>query len=176
MTSFERTYNVRVMRSIKRIIDLGRSEPLHPEPEMLMAYDYKRSQAKWTALWLSLVFGLCFIASCSHAYAYTDHEAIQTLIGEASNQGYIGMVAVGEVIRQRGSLKGFYGFKNVQQRRISTAESRLALKAWIASKHTNLTHHADHFENIHAFGCPYWVKDCVKTFTYRDHVFYKEVI
>lgn len=120
---------------------------------------------------LMLIFG-CF---ATPAHAYTDQEAIRTIVGEASSQGLIGMTAVGEVIRHRGSLKGFYGL----HAKHSTNEPKWvweqARKAWKASKHSNYTRMADHFENIKAFGCPEWVKSCVETFRYMDHVFYREV-
>ncbi len=62
MTSnLERQYNGRAMRRIKRILDLGRSEPIIPDPEILIAYDHKPGQAKWTAFWFAVVFLLCWM-------------------------------------------------------------------------------------------------------------------
>lgn len=67
MTSkFERSYNGRAMRAVKRILDIGRSEPILPEPEILCAYDYSPGQAKWTSIWLLLIFVMCLMASCNH--------------------------------------------------------------------------------------------------------------
>ena len=108
------------------------------------------------------------------AHAYTDKEAIKTIVGEASNQGYKGMVCVGEVIRHNSTLRGFYGFKAMNHRQEPRWVWIQAQRAWYASKTTNLTHGANHFENIGAFGEPYWVKRCILTFVYKDHKFYKE--
>jgi len=67
MNKFERTANGRAMRSVKRIIDLGRSEPIVLEHDLVCAYDYKTGQAKWTAIWVALVLVLCF-AIPAHSY------------------------------------------------------------------------------------------------------------
>lgn len=108
--------------------------------------------------------------------AYTASQAINTIVGEAANQGLEGMTAVGEVIRHRGSLYGLYGFNAKHSYHEPYWVWIEARKAWYASAMTDYTHGADHFENIHAFGQPYWVKNCVQTFSYRDHVFYRERI
>jgi hypothetical protein len=83
------------------------------------------------------------------------------------------MVCVGEVIRQKGSLRGFYGLHVRHAYHEPKWVWIQARKAWLASAKTYYTHGADHFENIRAFGEPYWVKTCVLTFEYRDHRFYK---
>ncbi len=177
------------MRAVKRILDLGRSEA-QQETEPLYAYDHKPGQAKWSFIWLAVVFALCFIASCAisnpaHAaviqrtrgYSEIPVElAISTIVGEASNQGLIGMTAVAEVIRHKGSLRGFYGLHAKHSAHEPKWVWLQAKKAWYASKTSRYTKYADHFENIHAFGCPYWVKNCIETFRYRDHIFYKEVV
>lgn len=123
---------------------------------------------------LLILFGVLLVTPAS--YAYTDAQAIRTIVGEASNQGYVGMIAVGEVIRRQGSLRGFYGFKSAHCNHESKRTWQLAQAAWEYSKRSNITHGANHFENIHAFGEPYWVQNSIQTFAYRDHVFYKERI
>lgn len=110
----------------------------------------------------------------SKAHAYTEEQAVRVIVGEASNQGYKGMVCVGEVLRRQHSLKGFFGFKASHIRHEPKWVWAMARKAWAESKTSNYTKGANHFENL-AFGCPYWVKNCVQTFAYKDHVFYKEV-
>lgn len=115
---------------------------------------------------------LCLLCGC--AQAYIDQEAIKTIVGEASNQGYTGMVCVGEVIRRNSSLNGFYGFKASHAYHEPKWVWKQAKRAWQASATSNLTRGADHFENIRAFGAPYWVKRCVLTYEYRDHRFYRE--
>lgn len=121
-----------------------------------------------------LMIAGCFISRPVHAF--TDEQAIRTLIGEASNQGMIGMVCVAEVLRHKGSLKGFYGYKSKHVDHEPAYVWKMARKAWELSKSTNYTKGADHFENIKAFGCPSWVKNCIETFRHKDHVFYKEVV
>ena len=107
------------------------------------------------------------------ARAYTEQEAIRTIVGESSNQGYKGMICVAEVIRHNSSLRGFYGLHASHSLREGAKTWAMAKKAWFASLNTNYTRGANHFENINAFGQPYWVKKCIKTYTWKDHVFYK---
>lgn len=124
------------------------------------------------ALCLSLL-----IAGCSLAHAEVPEEkAVRTIIGEAANQGYIGMVAVAEVLRTRGSLKGFYGYKAPHVDKQPEWVWKMARKAWEASKTSHYAKGADHFENVKAFGCPSWVRNCIEVFRYKDHVFYKEMV
>lgn len=106
----------------------------------------------------------------------TEAQAVRAILGEAENQGEIGMIAVAEVIRARGSLKGIYGYKNVSKRyaKIPAKYKAMAIKAWHTSANSHITKGADHFENL-SFGCPSWVKGCVETFRHKDHVFYKEI-
>lgn len=119
---------------------------------------------------------LLFIVGIMSAHAdVTDEQGIAILVGEASNQGMIGMICVGEVLRHRNSVKGFYGLKAKHSHQEPDWVWEMARKAWFASKTTNFTNGADHFENIKAFGTPSWVKNCVETFRYKDHVFYREV-
>jgi hypothetical protein len=125
-------------------------------------------------LFAGLVTGLVLIGSCSVCHAYTDQDAIKTIVGEASNQSFKGMVCVAEVIRHNSSLRGFYGLHASHSLREGAKTWAMAKKAWIASLNTNYTRGANHFENIHAFGQPYWVAKCIKTYTWKDHVFYKE--
>ena len=101
--------------------------------------------------------------------------AVRIIVSEAADQGLKGMVCVGELLRHRGSIKGFYGYRSNAMKHQSRSVWDMADKAWELSKHTNYTKGADHFENIRKFGRPWWVKYCVKTYEYKDHVFFKEV-
>lgn len=124
---------------------------------------------------IGIIF-LCLCSFCSITYGkeipYSD--AVQVIVGEAANQGLKGMICVAEVLRRRGSIKGFYGFQADR-----SAEPKeiweMAAKAWKESASTNFTHGADHFDNVRAFGPPWWAKYCIKTYEYKDHVFYKEI-
>ena len=119
---------------------------------------------------------ICLFISCElGGWAYTDKQAIQTIVGEASNQGYKGMVCVGEVIRHNHSLRGFYGLHASHGAKEGAKTWAMAKLAWYKSKYTNYTHNANHFENIGAFGQPYWVKKCILTFVWKDHKFYREI-
>lgn len=133
-------------------------------------------------VWSGCTFGACLILSsflliggCRPAHAaVNESDAIKILVGEASNQGFKGMVCVAEVLRTRGSIKGFYGLNAKHSSREPKWVWEQARKAWLASAKTNYTKGANHFENIVAFGCPTWVKSCVETFRHKDHVFYRE--
>ncbi len=100
--------------------------------------------------------------------------AIRILIAEAADQGFKGMLCVGEVLRRRGSTKGFYGYKSNMAKRQPKSIWRLAARAWQQSAYSNHTQGADHFENVRGFGEPWWAKYCVKVYEYKDHVFYKK--
>lgn len=97
------------------------------------------------------------------------------LVGEAADQGLIGMTAVGEAIRNRGTLKGVYGCRSPLYDREPQWVRDMAHRAWIASETSDLTHHATHWENIKSFGKPYWVASMEETARIGNHVFYKEI-
>jgi hypothetical protein len=101
--------------------------------------------------------------------------AERIIISEAADQGLKGMICVGEVLRHRGSTKGFYGYKHNRPTKETRSVWDMAARAWAISAHTNYTKGADHFENIRRFGKPWWVKYSIQTYEYKDHVFYKEL-
>ncbi len=132
-------------------------------------------------LLLCLVFGPLIIpAGAPMAYAYArevpEDVAVRVLIGEAADQGLKGMICVGEVLRRRGSIKGFDGYRSKHINSEPRSVWVKAAKAWEHCAHTNYTKGADHFANIRKFGKPWWVRYCVKTYEYKDHVFYKEIL
>jgi len=101
--------------------------------------------------------------------------AVQIIVSEGADQGLKGMICIAEVLRRRGSVKGFYGYKRNMMKAESRFTWQMAARAWGISAHTHFTNGADHFENIRSFGAPWWAKYCVLTFEYKDHVFYKEI-
>jgi len=101
--------------------------------------------------------------------------AIRIIVSEGADQGLKGMICIAEVLRLRASIRGFYGYKSNNMNNQPKPVWEMAAKAWEESAHTNYTKGADHFENIHQFGKPWWAKYCVKTYEFKDHVFYKEV-
>lgn len=127
------------------------------------------------AFWIIL---LSTFHGCAYAASIDSDKAIAAIIGEAENQGFTGMLAVAHAIRNRGTLKGVYGSHapRVKHHLYSARIYQLANLAWQQSgADYDITHGADHWENIKAFGCPSWVKGCIETFRYKDHVFYKEM-
>jgi len=124
--------------------------------------------------WICFVFLFLCMAN-AQAHEIPQSVAVRIIVSEAADQGLKGMVCVAEVLRHRGSTKGFYGYKSNHLNDQPPAVWDMAAEAWELSLHTNYTKGADHFENIHRFGAPWWAKSCVKTYEYKDHVFYKEI-
>lgn len=115
---------------------------------------------------------LLFIILCTTVHAYTEQEYVRAIIGEASGEGYNGMLAVACAIRNRGTLKGVYGLNakhiNKQPRWIWD----LAYKAWIESIKNDITNGATHWESD-LFKEPYWAKTMLKTVKLGHHQFYR---
>ena len=99
-------------------------------------------------------------------------QAVRAMVGEASNQGYRGLLAVGCVIRHRGSIQGLYGAKAAHCDREPAWVWNLARKAWKDSETTDPTGGATHFENL-KLSHPYWADSMTKTVKIGDHQFYK---
>lgn len=118
---------------------------------------------------------LLFVAPSSFA-AVTDAQAVRAIVGEAANQGFDGMTAVGEVIRKRGSVRGLYGYKAMEKRKEPARVWEMAEKAWQRSASTSITHGATLFENIEAFGFPKsWDRSKVRfAAKVGDHSFFSE--
>lgn len=105
-----------------------------------------------------------------------DNNAIMAIIGEAENQGYEGMYAVACAIRNRGTLKGVYGYKapRVVKKLYSKKIAEQAERAWYESQYgQDVTLGSDHWENVTAFGKPYWADSMEKTVKIGDHQFYR---
>lgn len=175
MTSqFERDYHARQIRSFRKILR-GNPPQLDPPPSEMPLWREVARVVILTAIVLTALFLLRGCGEPAWSAEIPQDKAVRILVGEASNQGFKGMVCVAEVLRHKGSTKGFYGLAAPHSTNEPKWVWNMAKKAWLASKTTNYTKMADHFENINAFGCPYWVKSCVLTFQYKDHKFYREV-
>jgi spore germination cell wall hydrolase CwlJ-like protein len=98
---------------------------------------------------------------------------VRAIIGEAANQGELGMVAVGNVIRNRGHLRGLYGLRNPMVDKQPAWVWRQAERAWAQSATNDVVHGATHFENVKAFGRPRWAAGMRVTVVIKDHTFYK---
>jgi spore germination cell wall hydrolase CwlJ-like protein len=93
---------------------------------------------------------------------------IRCIIGEAADQGFEGMTAVGEAIRNR-----VYGCKSKMPDTQPEWVWVKAREAWEKSKHSNLVNGATHWESID-FPAPWWADDMIETVKIRKHIFYKE--
>lgn len=175
MTSFERNHIAKQYRAIRKI--LRGNEPYQSPPAL---QEDEKTMFSASMLFISiLIAGLMFIVSCIHstpAHAEIPQDkAIRILVGEASNQGFKGMVCVAEVLRRTGSTRGFYGLHASHSAHEPKWVWEMARKAWMASASTNYTHGADHFENL-KFGIPYWCRNCVITAKIGDHTFFRETL
>lgn len=97
--------------------------------------------------------------------------AIKAIIGEASNQGYQGMLAVAVGIRNRGTLQGVYGLKAKHIDKELKWVWDMARKAWQESEH-NRIHSGTHWESTD-FKIPKWAYDMKEVYRYKKHIFYK---
>lgn len=107
------------------------------------------------------------------AFAVTEQEAVRCIMGEARGENFEGKVAVGEIIRKRGSTAGMYGCKaKLKEPQKVWDEAR---RAWRKSAGTRTTKDATLFENTKAFGFPRrWDRRKVKFVTKIDqHDFFK---
>ncbi len=110
-----------------------------------------------------------------HADEIARRDALRVIIGEAADQGMHGMICVGEILRHRGSIRGFTGFWADHISREPPSVWREAGIAWDTSARTNYTKGADHFYDKRRYYGPPWGRNFVKTYEYKDHVFYKEI-
>jgi hypothetical protein len=118
-----------------------------------------------------LVFFAIAIPSC-HGAIIEERQAIDAIIGEASGEGYYGMLCVASALRNRGTLRGVYGVRARHVAREPRWVRDLARKAWRESVHKNVVNGATHWESI-KFKVPYWAKKMKVVYRYKNHVFYK---
>lgn len=127
---------------------------------------------------------LLFIMCASPVFAeqrFTDHDAVLSIIGEAENQGFLGMECVAFAIRNRNSLIGVYGLANprVTHHKYSKETYKQAVRAWMESAHgKDITNGAigwgnkndiEYFKNETE-----WWNNCIITAHIGDHYFYKD--
>ena len=122
-----------------------------------------------------IVFSLITLVAvnCGADEVLNAEDCIRAIIGEASNQGEIGMLALAVGIRNRGSLRGVYGFNSTHIDNEPAWVWDMARKAWKESKE-NRIHNGYMWENILAFGEPSWYNDVVEVYRHKDHVFFVE--
>lgn len=126
-----------------------------------------------------LILLVSIILNTINAFASTSKElsketVVPCIVGESESEGYIGMLAVSEAIRNRKTLKGVFGCNapRVKLHKYSPHTLVLAIKAWDESKHSNITKGATHWEGT-KFKIPYWAKSCQETVVIKNQRFYK---
>lgn len=124
---------------------------------------------------LAAVVGAMLLMLCAPLWAaeIPENLAVRAIIGEASNQGPVGMQAVAEAIRNRGHLRGVFG---VRAKHVDAEPAwvwKQARQAWERSSTSRLVLGADHWECESDFGKPAWAKSMTKTVTIGKHTFYR---
>ena len=71
--------------------------------------------------------------------ALDSNQCVRAIVGEASGEPYKCQVAIGAVIRNRGSLKGVYGLNAPHVNKESPATFNKAAKAWAESATNDVT-------------------------------------
>lgn len=122
---------------------------------------------------LILILFISALAFVTQAKLPDDNTAIRTILGEAGNQGYRGMLGVADVIRNRHSVQGCWGLDNPIVDKQPKWAWALATKAWQESFTNDITDGAKYFENVKAFGMPSWAKNKKITIVIKDHTFFK---
>ena len=128
----------------------------------------KLQKIDWLFILIIIFFWIGFFAGKANSQ---DEIEIHCIMGEARGEGLIGMTAIAEAMRNRGTLKGVYGCKATFSE--PNWVWRIARQAWLDSYDSNLTKGATHWESTD-FVIPYWVKAMDITVTIGKHVFYKE--
>ena len=117
---------------------------------------------------------MCLAVFCLTIQAgqVNDATAVKIIVTESAGEPYLVQVAVGNVIRIRGSAQGFYGLTHSSMLNKQPRSAFVkAARAWEESK-TNIVVCADHFENIKAFGTPKWARGVKPVATLGDLTFY----
>lgn len=107
-------------------------------------------------------------------YAKEYPQEVRAIIGEASAEGYEGMLAVACAIRNRGTLKGVYGLKAKHVDRQPQWVWRMASKAWEESGTRDITQGATHWHNVEREGHNYWTRKLRQTVKIGSHTFFYE--
>lgn len=121
---------------------------------------------------------LVLALSCRSAFAEIPSSlAVRAIIGEASGEGYQGMLAVAEAIRNRGHLKGVYGLEAAHISKEGPEVWKAAKRAWAASERSNTVHGASVWGNaadVKKFKKASWFRNCKQTAKIGSHYFFKE--
>lgn len=103
----------------------------------------------------------------------TDSAAVAAILGEASNQGQRGLLAVACAIRNRGTLTGVYGVNNPIVLRASPTLRAQAIRAWRQSARTDITGGATYWGNKTDIQTAKFYARLTFTRKIGDHYFFK---
>lgn len=125
-------------------------------------------------IWVLAAFLGTIIGCMAYASGISQNRAVKAIIGEAENQGVVGMYAVACAIRNRGTLKGVYGLNavRVREHKYSTGVYMMAQRQWARSAwDRDITGGANHWQGVHERAS--WTSRCKQTVVIKDHVFFK---
>ena len=139
-------------------------------------------------IWIGIILAcLCLVASVvfplAHATPPPDN-LWKGLIGEAVGEGYVGMTAVAFVYKNRlkqtlplgcialnrKDLDEFIELQGIQYVRLA---KQIIHEVFYTNK-KDITNGATHYENVEAFGIPYWATNMKVTCKIGRHTFYKK--
>ncbi len=162
--------NYKELRAQRRKLDNEHNQRINP-----------LAIAAMTLFLMFAIWDICFAGNLP----IKDVDAVRAIIGEGEAEPFIGMVALGEVIRTRGNFKGIYGYNAVKhvngryyrgKRTISPTIALQALKAWRASISTNYALNAQGWgseADLRVFKRQSWFKKCYITVKIGNHYFWK---
>lgn len=124
-----------------------------------------------------MLLGGWLLCGCAMSAEIPTERAVKAIIGEAENQGYTGMLAVADAIRNRGTLNGVYGWKSyrVVHHKYSIETYNMAVKAWKESARKDITFGATGWGNdkdVEVFRHSKWFPSVYFTAHIGDHWFY----
>lgn len=134
---------------------------------------------------LMLALMTILLSSCACAGQISDTQAVRAILGESEGESITGMIALGEVIRKRGSMRGIYGYNAVKyvngrymrgSRAISPTLAKQALKAWKTSANTNYALNAQGWGNandLKVFKRQKWFSRCIIVTKIGSHYFWR---
>ena len=114
-------------------------------------------------------------------------DAIKSCLGEAEGEPYEGKLAIMGALRNRGSLRGVYGYKAISfknghyyrgRRKISSRIVEDAETAWIESSQVDESNGATGWGNdndINKFCSSSWWSKCIITAHIGNHWFYRQI-
>lgn len=120
---------------------------------------------------------LMLMASTGTAQAVPEEQAIRGIIGEASGEGYRGMLAIAAAIRNRGTLKGVYGVDAPHIKTEPQTTWAKARMAWEESKQKDPTKGATVWgneEDVRKFRRTKWFWRMERTAVIGSHQFFRE--